>query len=126
MQEVESKLASKYLTQDQIDAAKEELEHMGENVQDFVNLLTMIDRFVRANDLADAEYEAIYTLVTTLDLMQSSTMTYNPPVTTTFPILSAIAVYDYLLITGVLSSADISVFKNGSLNPFGGGGIPKA
>ena len=126
MQEEETKLTSKYLTQDQIDAAKEELEHMGENVQNFVNLLTMIDRFVRANDQADAEYEAMYTLVTTLDLMQSSTMTYDPTVATTFPILSAIAVYDYLLVTGVLSAADISQFKNGSLNPFGGGGVAKA
>ncbi|MCR5348240.1 MAG: hypothetical protein K6E59_01365 [Bacilli bacterium] len=126
MEEIELAETSKYLTQLQIDAAKEELERMGENVQDVVGLLTTIDHYVRANGKADAEYEAIFTLVTTLDLMQSTTMNYDDAVKVTYPILSAIGIYDFLLVTGVLSPTDVKQFKDGKFAPFGGNGVATA
>lgn len=119
--------AKQYLEQSQIDSVKAELEGMTDSPEAFSRLLTTIDRFVRANGTADCEYEAIFTLVNTLDVLQSSQMNYDNLVKTTFPFLSAIGFYDYLLVTGVLNADEVKQIKTGIANPFGrSGGIPTA
>ena len=127
-EEIETKAVDKYLTLTQIDAIKDELEHIDGSVEGFVRLTSLIDHYVRVNGTADGEYEAMYTLVTTLDIMQSTTLSYDDVVKATYPILSAISIYDFLLITGVLSTDDIKQFKDGTLYPFNkkGGGLPQA
>ena len=126
MQEV-AETKNKYLQESQIENVKSELESLPDNIDGFVRLLTMIDGFVRANGTADGEYEAIFTLVTTLDVMQSSQMEYDAVVKSTFPILAAIGFYDYLLLTGVLSAEEIKRFKGHANFPFSGaGGTPQA
>ena len=115
MQEV-AETKNKYLQESQIEDVKSELESLPDNIDGFVRLLTMIDGFVRANGTADGEYEAIFTLVTPLAVMQS-----------TFPFLAAIGFYDYLLLTGVLSAEEIKRFKGHGNFPFSGaGGTPQA
>lgn len=118
--------AKQYLQQEQINSVKAELESMGDSPEAFANLLTTIDRFVRANGTADHEYEAIFTLVNTLNVLQSNQFEYDALVKTTFPFLSAISFYDYLLVTGVLSADDVKQIKSGINNPFNQGGIPTA
>lgn len=126
MEEVESN-KRKYLEESQIEAIKAELESMEESTDGFVRLFSLIDHYVRVNGTADGEYEAIFTLVTTLDLMQSSQMEYDNVVKSTYPILSAISFYDYLVVTGVLTTEEIKRFK-GSLNSQfpGSSGVPQA
>ncbi len=124
MEQAEQK---RYLEQSQIDSVKSELETMGDSPEAFAQLLTTIDRFVRANGTVDHEYEAIFTLVNTLDVLQSTQFTFDALVQKTFPFLSAISFYDYLLVTGVLSAEDVKLIKTGVENPFhSNGGTPTA
>lgn len=125
MDEISTDRKYRYLEQSQIDHIKEELETMPETMEGFAHLLTIIDNYVRVNARVDGEYEALFTLVTTLDVMQSSQMDYDQSVSATYPLLSAIAFYDYLMATGVISTEDLRQMKG---NPFGtfDNGIPKA
>ena len=125
MDEISTDRKYRYLEQSQIDHVKEELEKMPETMEGFAHLLTIIDNYVRVNARVDGEYEALFTLVTTLDVMQSSQMDYDQSVSATYPLLSAIAFYDYLMTTGVISPEDLRQIKG---NPFGAfdSGIPKA
>ena len=118
---------SKYLQRSQIDAIKMEMDSMEEGNEGFVRLFSMIDNYIRINGTADGEYEAVFTLVTTLDLMQSSQMDYDASIKATFPIISAISFYDYLVVTGVLTPDDVKKFREGLGDHFpNGGGIPTA
>lgn len=117
-EEIETKPDGKYLTLTQVDAIKDELNKLDGSADGFLRLLSMIDHYVRVNGTADGEYEALYTVVTTLDIMQSTKMGYDEIVKATFPILSAISIYDYFMLTGVLSAEDIQQFKDGALYPF--------
>ena len=116
----------RYLSQSQIDHIKEVLEGMGENPENFTELLTLVDHYVRANGKADGEYEALFTLLTTLDVMQSSQMEYSQAVRSTYPILTAISYYDFLITTGVLSSEDIRHFRDTAFVNGGRNGTPVA
>ena len=117
-------LNTRYLEPSQIEAIKAELETMSDNLDGFARLLATIDNLVRSNGTADGEYDAIFTLVTTLDLMQSSQMDYDAVVKSTYPILSAISFYDYLLVTGVLSAEDVRRFKDANIYSFNSGNGP--
>ena len=126
MEEITADRKYRYLEQSQIDHIKEELEKMPDSKEGFAQLLTIIDHYVRVNASVDGEYEALFTLVTTLDVMQSSQMDYDKDVSATYPLLSAIAFYDYLMTTGVLSAEDLRQFKGGPFGVFPDNGIPKA
>ena len=109
----------RYLTADQLDAVREQLTKVGENTDAFLALALTVDSFVRNNNRADAEYEAIYTVIQTLDLMQSNQLEYTPTVRNTLPFLTALAFYDYLLITGVIAPEELK--KMGvNFGPMGG------
>ena len=125
MNELDTDRKFRYLEQSQIDHIKEELEKMPETMEGFAHLLTIIDNYVRVNSRVDGEYEALFNLVTTLDVMQSTHMDYDNAVSNTFPLLSAIAFYDYLMATGVISPEDIQHLKSNQFG-FPGNGVPKA
>lgn len=126
MEEISADRKYRYLEQSQIDHIKEELEQMPDSMEGFAHLLSIIDHYVRVNERADGEYEALFTLVTTLDVMQSSQMDYDQNVSATYPLLSAIAFYDYLMTTGVLTPDDIRQMKGNPFGAFPDNGIPKA
>ena len=126
MEEISTDRKYRYLEQSQIDHIKEELEKMPESMEGFAHLLTIIDHYVRVNERADGEYEALFTLVTTLDVMQSNQMDYDQNVSATYPLLSAIAFYDYLMTTGVISPEDLRQFKANGFGIIPDSGIPQA
>lgn len=127
MDEIKPVEEYRYLSQSQIDHIKSEFDKLGDNMEQMAGLLSLIDRYVRQNGKADGEYEALFTVVSTLDIMQSSQMEYEEVIKATYPILSAISFYDYLMMTGVLNPGDLHQLQDGAKFPFQGkGGIPTA
>ena len=118
--------SSKYLSQSQIDHAKEELEAIGNNFDDFVNVLALIDRYVKNNETADDRYNALYRLLTGIDGALKMGEAFDEPIRATLPLISGIAFYDYLVLTGVLTSADLQNLATNPIHGMNRGGIPQA
>ena len=116
---------SRYLNATQIDAVKSELEKVEDNFTNFGGILSLIDTFVRNNETADSEYEALYKLVRHMEGLIAANASFDPTISSTFPLISAISIYDFLVFVGVVSFEDFKQMRNNG-NFMNKGGIPKA
>lgn len=114
-----------YLSSSQIEIVKAKVME-SESIADNTACFSLIDSFVRANGKADAEYEALFSILQNLILTTSSAMHYPERVSSTLPILFIIAYYDYLVLTGVMSEEDISRMQEEAMRFAMRGGPAKA
>ena len=122
---VEPNEPSQYLTEGQIDLAKEKIDNC-KTMADNLSALTLIDSFVRANGKNNIEYETLFSLVQNAITAQSEMMNYASQIKMTMPVIFMIAFYDYLVLTGVMSQSDIERMKNEALLQAMRGGPAKA
>jgi|GEM_PF-2692464 len=116
---------SKYLTIAQIELVHQRLME-SENSLKSLDILDLIDSFVRANEKADEAYEKLYLVVKTSLEANAGGIDYPSHIMVTFPIVTMIAFYDYLILTGIMSEKDIDKMQSEIMRMSMNGGPAKA
>lgn len=117
---------SRYLSQSQIDHVKDELNSLGKDFEGFQDVLSLIDRYVRTNETADEAYDTFFGIVTKINEALPVSAELEDTIRATVPMLSGIAFYDYLILTGILTAGDLQTIASGPMSKFNPGGIPQA
>ena len=102
---------SKYLTAAQIELVRNRLLESKKN-HDNLDILGLINSFVRANEKADEAYEKIYIIVKTALEANVGDYSYPDHITLTFPIVTMLTFYDYLILTGIMSEQDLEKMQS--------------
>ena len=116
---------SKYLTIAQIELVHQRLMESETSLKS-LDILDLIDSFVRANEKADEAYEKLYLVVKTSLEANAGGIDYPSHIMVTFPIVTMIAFYDYLILTGIMSEIDIDKMQSEIMRMSMNGGPAKA
>ena len=116
---------SKYLTAAQIELVRNRLLESKRN-HDNLDILGLIDSFVRANEKVDEGYEKIFIIVKTALEANAGDFNYPDHVTLTFPIVTMLTFYDYLILTGIMSEQDLDKMQSELMRMSLHGGPAKA
>lgn len=116
---------SKYLTIAQIELVHQRLMESETSLKS-LDILDLIDSFVRANEKADEAYEKLYLVVKTSLEANAGGIDYPSHIMVTFPIVTMIAFYDYLILTGIMSEKDIDKMQSEIMRMSMNGGPAKA
>ena len=116
---------SKYLTIAQIELVHQRLMESESSLKS-LDVLDLIDSFVRANEKADEAYEKLYLVVKTSLEANAGGIDYPNHIMVTFPIVMMIAFYDYLILTGIMSEKDMDKMQSEIMRMSMNGGPAKA
>lgn len=116
---------SKYLTIAQIELVHQRLMESESSLKS-LDVLDLIDSFVRANEKADEAYEKLYLVVKTSLEANAGGIDYPSHIMVTFPIVMMIAFYDYLILTGIMSEKDMDKMQSEIMRMSMNGGPAKA
>ena len=92
-----------------------------------MEILSLIDAFVRSNGKADSEYDALFELLQKTSVLNSEHYGYPENIKQTLPVIWAILFFDLLVLTGVMSEKDLTIMRENAMAAMGGGNnTPKA
>lgn len=111
-----------YLTPEQILSIRTEMDRRERDAASFFDLLHTVDKYVRANGKNDVAYERMYALMDSIRALQLNDKEYDETITVTFPVISSVIIYDYLIFAGVMRQEELLDKRAG----FPPNNVPKA
>lgn len=110
--------ADGYLSPSQKEIALEKSKE-AKTIYEQTELASLIDSFVRSNDKVDTKYLELHDALERVSKLCTSIGVYPVHVSETIPFAYAMLYYDFLILTGVISDADIEEMRNRAMNFFG-------
>lgn len=112
-----------YLNEEQILDLQKQLEAIEGRPAEFGRIVDLVHTFVCYNGTRDAEYDALFDILTAIRHGAESEFSFSQAISTNIAILGGLAVYNYLLFTGVITPSELAKFGGPA---FPGTGVPQA